>query len=129
MCILGGMDNKKLSKNFTIQEFECKCGCGANDISMDLVDRLQELRDAVGMPLSVTSGVRCADWNREMGGSEASSHITGNSTAVDIACTSSRNRYIILEKAVLIFDRVGIAKNFIHCDVDPNKTAGVVWVY
>jgi len=28
-----------------------------------------------------------------------------------------------------VFDRVGIAKNFIHVDVDTTKTAGVVWTY
>jgi len=118
-----------LSKNFTIQEFVCKCGCGADDISLELVEKLQLLRDELGTPIQVTSGVRCKSHNRAIGGSDSSSHLTTNATAVDIACTGSRNRYEILRKAVLIFNRCGIAKTFIHLDVDAGKPSGVVWLY
>ena len=64
-----------------------------------------------------------------VGGSEKSSHLVGNATAVDIACDNSRYRQKLLAAMMPVFDRVGIAKTFIHCDVDPNKTAEVVWLY
>ena len=118
-----------LSKNFKRSEFKCQCGCGANDISLDLVQRLQEVRDALGQMMVISSGVRCKKHNEAVGGSEHSSHIEGNATAVDIACPNSVYREKLLTAIMPVFDRVGIAKTFIHCDVDANKTAGVVWLY
>ena len=123
------MDNNILSKNFTREEIQCRCGCGANDISMDLIARLQEVRESLGQSMRITSGVRCVSHNSKVGGSERSSHLAGNATAVDIACDNSRYRQKLLEAMMPVFDRVGIAKTFIHCDVDPNKTAEVVWLY
>ena len=122
---------EKISPNFYLDEFECKCSCGANDISMDLVRRIQEVRDTLGEPMRITSGVRCSSHNASpsVGGSPNSSHIEGNSTAVDIACHNSVYRQKLLKSIMPVFDRVGIAKTFIHCDVDPNKTAGVIWLY
>lgn len=120
-----------LSKNFSRAEFACRCTCGADDISMDLVRRLQEVRDALGEPMRITSGIRCASHNGSpsVGGSVGSSHLSGNGTAVDIACDNSVYRQKLLTALMPVMDRVGIAKTFIHCDVDPNKTAGVVWLY
>lgn len=120
-----------MTQNFKRSEFECKCGCGADDISEDLVRRLQEVRDLLGEPMKVTSGVRCKKHNASsgVGGSPNSSHITGNATAVDIACGNSAYRQRLLKAVLQVFDRCGVAKTFLHMDVDPNKTAGVVWVY
>ena len=125
------MDNNILSKNFTRQEIQCRCGCGANDISMDLIARLQEVRESLGQSMRISSGVRCRPHNHMVGGSEKSSHLVGNATAVDIACDNSRYRQKLLKAMMPVFDRIGISgKNgFIHCDVDPNKTAEVVWLY
>ena len=49
--------------------------------------------------------------------------------AADLGYTGSRERYELLNAIMQVFDRVGIAKTFIHVDVDANKTAGVVWLY
>lgn len=121
-----------LSQNFSRAEFECQCGCGADSISMDLIRRLQEVRDALGQPMRVTSGVRCSTHNTNIGGSFKSSHVpdsSGTSYAVDIACDNSRYRQKLLTAMMPIMDRIGIAKTFLHCDVDPNKTAEVIWLY
>lgn len=122
---------EKISPNFYLDEFECKCSCGANDISMDLVKRLQEVRDVLGEPMKITSGIRCISHNASpgVGGSANSSHLEGNGTAVDIACGNSVFRQKLLKAIMPVMDRVGIAKTFIHCDIDPDKTAGVVWLY
>jgi uncharacterized protein YcbK (DUF882 family) len=120
-----------MTKNFKRSEFECKCGCGADDISEDLVRRLQEVRDILGEPMKITSGIRCKKHNASpsVGGSSNSSHVEGNGTAVDISCGNSAYRQRLLKAVLQVFDRVGIAKSFVHMDVDPKKTAGVVWVY
>ena len=53
-------DTTALSKNFTRDEFECQCGkCTAQMIDTELVDKLQHIRDVLGVPLKITSGYRC----------------------------------------------------------------------
>lgn len=123
------VDNEMLSKNFSRAEFACQCGCGSDDISMDLVRRLQEVRDALGEPMRITSGIRCNSHNSKVGGSVGSSHLNG--TAVDIACDNSVYRQKLLTAIMPVFDRVGISgkSGFIHVDVDPTKISGVCWLY
>lgn len=53
-------DTTALSKNFTRDEFECQCGkCTAQMIDTELVDKLQRIREVLGVPLKITSGYRC----------------------------------------------------------------------
>ncbi len=118
----------QLSKNFTSEEFECSCGCGANHIAPELVVMLQELRDLVGDAINVTSGVRCVDWNKQVGGSPTSSHVRG--LAVDIHCESSESRYVLVYSALEAgFIRIGVGSRFVHLDIDPTKAPCVIWTY
>lgn len=72
----------KLSKNFNRKEFECKCGCGHDNVSPVLVDLLQEIRDHIDRAVHVHSGCRCEANNKAVGGVSNSAHITGE--AADI---------------------------------------------
>lgn len=75
----------KLSKNFHLREFECKCmKCPTTIVDLDHVKRLQALREKLGKPLFITSAYRCPDHNKNVGGSPHSQHLTG--TATDIVC-------------------------------------------
>ena len=121
------MSRAKLARNFYEDEFTCKCGCGLNGISQSLVDLLQETRYEYGSSMVVTSGMRCPEWNKEVGGSENSSHLWG--LAVDIEMTDPVLRYRMIRMMQKFFKRIGIAKNFIHVDVDYNKTNPVIWTY
>lgn len=77
---------------------------------------------------SVNSGLRCEKCNSKAGGVLNSAHIMGK--AVDIGCPSSRQRFSLLCAIfALQFSRVGIAKTFIHVDVDLNKPHEVAWLY
>ncbi len=118
-------------KYFKYEEFDCSCGqCDAKGESMDvhLLNRLDAVRERMGRPMLVTSGMRCPAHNRAEGGSETSSHLTG--LAADIAVPSSRYRYDLLMTAIGAgFTRIGIGKTFIHLDVDESKPEEVVWVY
>ena len=116
-----------LTNNFSAKEFACRCGCGFQDINLGLVDILQNVRDNYPHPLIITSGFRCPEHNRNGGGSPESSHLKG--LAVDIACPDSTSRYILLRTLVVYFSRIGIAKSFIHVDIDYDKTTGVMWTY
>lgn len=66
-----------LSKSFKRREFACKDGCGYDDISQELVEALQALRDYFDQPVTITSGCRCKEHNERVGGAKASKHMEG----------------------------------------------------
>lgn len=56
---------------------------------------LQPLRDAWGKPIIVTSGYRCKELNKAVGGVANSSHLTGY--AADIQCEDMQDFYYFSE--------------------------------
>lgn len=76
-------------KHFTFQEFERSDTASRLNIDnrmpelaeahvVELVDKLLDpLREAWGGPLTVTSGYRCPELNRAVGGSATSAHLAG----------------------------------------------------
>ena len=125
-----------LSKNFSKLEVQCPCGCGANKISSVLIEKLQKVRNIIGRPIIITSGVRCEFYNTSIKASLNSSHIPdehGIGKAVDIACLNSKDRYELVEVAQKFFKRIGISGGsyggFIHLDVDRSKVQEVMWLY
>jgi zinc D-Ala-D-Ala carboxypeptidase len=115
---------------FKPKEFKCKCGkCdyGVDDMDIGLISKLNLARRSSGVPFIITSAIRCPKHNYDVHGKERSSHLIGK--AVDIKCDTSRNRFIILKALYKYFDRIGIAKDFIHVDVDMKKTPYVLWRY
>lgn len=56
-----------LSKNFSSSEFECP-HCGEVEIDPLLVATLQRIRDKAGTTVVVTSGYRCPEHNKRVGG-------------------------------------------------------------
>ena len=105
-----------LSENFSESEFKCSCGCDKVIVSPMLVEFLQRLRDRVGVAISITSGYRCEEHNRNVGGKPNSAHRDG--VAVDIYCKGSGHRYLLLKNAYSVgFERVGVGSTFLHLDV------------
>jgi len=117
-----------LSAHFSRQEFACGCGCGLDAVEPALVEALERLRRAMGRPVVITSGRRCAAWNRRVGGVPTSAHLTGE--AADIACTGSAHRMELVRAALEAgFRRVGVARGFVHVDVAERLPQDVLWVY
>ena len=78
-------------KYFTMNEFECHCGCRMPDSARANVVALVEAvldpaREILGRPVTVNSGSRCGKHNREVGGVSASQHLRGE--AADITAGS-----------------------------------------
>lgn len=73
---------EQLSANFKRSEFACNCGCGSDDISLTLVDLVQKIRDYIGKPITISSGIRCPKHNKQEGGVANSQHVLG--TAADL---------------------------------------------
>lgn len=111
-----------LSKNFSLRELECKCGCRAPvDVVKNLqllAQALQQLRDVAGGPLVVTSGYRCLTHNARVGGAKNSQHVRG--IAADVwSKTLTPNELAALAEKVPAFANGGIGKysRWIHVDV------------
>lgn len=119
----------KVSQWFKRKEVWCKCGCGEDNVSQVLLNILDRIRSCNGKPVVLNSMCRCPDHNKKEEGKPTSAHLTG--TAADIRCSTSRQRYELLEIIIPMREirRVGIAKSFIHIDVDKTKTQNVIWMY
>jgi len=119
--------------NFTENEFRCKgkdCCGGRADMKPDFMYSLQKTRVAYGLPMPVTSGYRCPDYDKRIGG--AGVHPTGQ--AADIAI-SGENVYRLLGIAVEQMRGIGLkqhgahAQRFIHLDTTYGPMRPRIWTY
>jgi uncharacterized protein YcbK (DUF882 family) len=94
-----------------------------------LVVLVRWLRELVGEPIIITSGTRCADRNRIVGGVENSSHLTGY--AVDLRLKDSFYDLKLMRAIFGVgFDRIGLVKyggDHVHIDIDKSKSRNVLW--
>ncbi|TAN51931.1 MAG: serine/threonine protein kinase [Methylococcaceae bacterium] len=74
-----------ISANFNRSEFACHCGCGFDDVSMDLVYLLEETKTHFNSPIHITSGCRCEKQNNKVGGKQNSKHLAGEAADIQIA--------------------------------------------
>ena len=111
----------QLSKNFSSSEFECKCGCGFDGVSQELVDVLQIMRHMLDAPITINSGCRCEEYNAKVGGRAKSQHLLG--TAADIVVKGCTPAFVeeYLERRYPDSYGIGKYKSFTHIDVRPNK--------
>jgi hypothetical protein len=70
-------------KYFTKKEFRCKCGgkyCNGYpaEVDMTMVKVCDMIRQRIGKPISVNSGLRCKQHNANCGGATASRHMYGD---------------------------------------------------
>lgn len=73
-------------KYFKKSEFDCKCGCGLNNIDLKLVKILDEIRGHFGKPMVVTCGCRCQKYNDSLKGSiKNSKHTQGKAADIWIS--------------------------------------------
>lgn len=110
---------------FDREDFKDKIS-GANEIKSSLIRRLDLAREISKVPFIISSGYR--DKNHpESIKNPTSSHIKG--LAVDIAVNES-NKIIIYEALKKAgFNRIGVASNFIHADIDTDKPQFRTWFY
>lgn len=75
---------KQLSRNFKVKEFRCKDGSDKILIDVGFVkEKLQEIRDHFGKPVTINSAYRTESYNKKVGGASKSYHMAGQ--AFDIA--------------------------------------------
>ena len=114
-------------KYFKLSEFDSPDRPGTGELmEHEVVEALDVARDIAGFPFIITSGFRTVQHNKAVGGSPKSSHLLG--WAADIKVVSSRKRFLMIEALLDSgFHRLGLGKDFIHVDMDPEKDPNVMW--
>ena len=119
-----------MTKNFSIGEFECKCGCVMPDEVLynvvKLVNQLQTIRDVIKTPIQINSAYRCKSHNKAIGGSVSSQHILGK--AADIVVRGydpSLEIYPLIEELInegqILQGGLGDYSTFTHYDIRKTK--------
>lgn len=110
---------QKLSAHFNEDEFACK-HCGTVRVNMKLVNKLEVLRSMCGgNPITVTSGYRCMDHNKAVGGAPLSQHVPGS--AADIIISNTPVNVVPAKAIEAKFTGVGQYATFTHVDVRPGS--------
>lgn len=110
-----------LTRNFSRDEFACKCGCGFDDINLLLVGILQYFRDLIGKPITINSACRCTTHNEEVGGEPNSYHVDGE--AIDFTCVDFFDLSLIANRLHNWGGGFHFYQNrkFIHLDNGPRR--------
>lgn len=117
-----------VSRYFTDDEFKrATPACSLSDMDEKLIECLDYARALCGFPFIINSAYRSRSYEVAHGRHGTSSHCKG--LAVDIRCCSDSLRLDIVKSLLRAgFRRIGIAKTFIHADIDPDKPK-CIWLY
>lgn len=118
----------KLTKNFSRNEFECKCGCEMPDFVLsnikELAKNLQVIRDEVGR-LDLTNAYRCRSHNRDIGSNYTSQHILGKAADIKSKKLSVKELSESIEDLIkaekIEQGGLGMYNTFTHYDIRKTK--------
>jgi len=121
-----------LTDHFSTEEFNCHCTsrlCKEQKISIDLVEKIQAIRDALKIPVWIVSAYRCKvhqaalEKNKQFETAKGvSQHCLGN--AADITCSAMS---VMKDDLPKHFKAIGYAKGFFHVDLRDDKLRR--WTY
>ena len=116
-------------KNFKASEFNCK-HTGKNEMTHEFMEKLQQLRDAYGKSIVITSGYRDPSHPVEKAKGQPGTHSKG--IACDIQIGDGAQMYELLKLALALgFTGIGVGNRpghkMLHLDI--RKTTPVVWSY
>lgn len=124
-CII--KNTAKEMKHFKTEDFDSPdepgSGSRMQKSTLTMIDNACEYS---GVAYPISSGFRTPKHNREVNGSETSSHLGG--WAVDIETTPTTKARILTGLVKAGFNRIGVAASFVHADNDPTK-APATWKY
>ena len=119
----------RLTKNFSLSEFDCKDGTEMPSELLtnvlELAENLQVLRDFVGVPIRINSAYRSLQHNSKIGGSTNSQHLFGKAADVVIESKSPEQVANII-KALISEGKmkqggVSAYNTFTHYDIRGHK--------
>ena len=109
------VNDLQLARNFKLSEFACNDGSEFIELDMELVVKLQELRDKLGKSIRITSGYRNPEYNKKVGGATNSQHVLGK--AADIQVKGMDTAELSRHAKMVGFNGIGIYEDFLHVDV------------
>ena len=120
----------KLTENFSLSEFECKCGCKMpNDVFENiklLAIQLQEIRDCFNARIMINSAYRCAKHNSSIGSNNSSQHILGKAADIVIGGNSpdevADRIESMIEDKELALGGLGRYNTFTHIDIRSKRS-------
>jgi uncharacterized protein YcbK (DUF882 family) len=93
----------------------------------DFLWSLETMRERLQRPVFITSGFRCPEHNKQVGGSPRSYHLKGQ--AADVACANASERFQLIKAAIVIgFSGIGIDKTYVHLD-NRRDLPSKIWTY
>ena len=119
----------KLTKNFSLQEFNSKCGRDIpNEILPNIIElakNLQVLRDEVNKPISITSGYRSPEHNAKVKGAKNSQHIKGTAADIKVKGMTPKKVALVIEELIeqgkIKEGGIGIYRTWVHYDIRGKK--------
>lgn len=120
LCAKLAEKGRRLSEHFLEEEFACHC-CGSVLVYPELVQKLEDLRQLAGAPVVITSGYRCASYNKAVGGVDNSYHTLGRAADIWVYAISPQQLAHMAETAG--FNGIGIypGQGFVHVNVRGNR--------
>lgn len=113
-------------KYFTESEFN-----EFEKMNPELLEKLDQLREAYGYPIKLTSTYRSPDHPIEAKKTKPGEHAYG--AAVDIACVGGEATFKLVKAAIEVgFTRIGISRknNFVHVGVGHDGAPPItIWTY
>ena len=115
------------TKNFTLEgdpKLACSCGCGLLP-DQDFMQRVQMVRDLVGVPLPVISGARCSTYNSKVSSTGASGPHTRR-RAIDLGVSGELAYRVVKVASKCGMTGIGVSQKgphgsrFVHLDDLPN---------
>ncbi|MCE8027526.1 DUF882 domain-containing protein [Halomonas daqingensis] len=112
----------RLSPHFVRAEFACKCGCGFDTVDIGTLEILEAVRTHFGQPVTITSGCRCANHNRRVGGASNSQHVFGRAADIQVRNVSPSQ---VADWVAANFPAasIGCYRTFTHIDTRSNGPA------
>ena len=113
-------------KYFTESEFN-----EFEKMNLELLEKLDQLREAYGYPIKLTSTYRSPDHPIEAKKAKPGEHAYG--AAVDIACIGGEATFKLVKAAIEVgFTRIGISRknNFVHVGIGYEGAPPItIWTY
>ena len=100
----------------TVQSFACKCGCGFATVDAVLLQILEHVRLKYNAPVKITSGCRCPEHNKAVGGSENSQHLQGRAADFTVHNVPAREVYTWLNETYPYRFGMGKYGSWTHID-------------
>ena len=116
MLLINSINHFRIAEYFYLDEFQCPC-CKRVMLHPLLLQKLKGLRYKIDKPVKVTSGYRCPDYNRKVGGVKNSYHLLGMAADIHVPEFLLKN---LFKTAVEIgFPGIGFypENDFLHLDV------------